>query len=254
MIDQKAMAYVNTYGVLRALENVCELVPEAKKICEKMKKPVALCLDVKDGPCVTYKFDKNGCKFVEGDAECTCKMSFKNCEALNNLVNNSTPGIPTKNPVEVLAFLLGPFTKLTNIMSKYLQPEEADLKDPEFFRLNTILTMYVIGGAVCALANHDEISKISASGMVDGKIQMGIKDACYVTIISKDQKLSLVKEKPENPRAVMEFSSIELANGLFNGTVSTIAELCAGNIKMAGMISMLDNVNRILDRVAVYLG
>ncbi len=47
---------------------------------------------------------------------------------------------------------------------------------------------------------------------------------------------------------------IDLANGLFNGTVSTIAELCKGNIYMAGMISMVDNLNRILDRVAAYLG
>ena len=52
----------------------------------------------------------------------------------------------------------------------------------------------------------------------------------------------------------MEFKTIELANSLFNGTASTMAELCAGNIYMRGMINMLDNVNRILDRVAVYLG
>lgn len=253
MIDQKALAYVNAYGVLRCLENVCDLVPEAKAVCAKMKNPIAFCVDVKNGPCVTYKFDKNGCVFVEGDAEATCKMSFGSPKAFNNLISNSTPGIPTKNPIQCLAFLLGPFTKLTNIMSKYLQPSESDLKDPEFFRLNTILTMYVIGGAIPALANNDEISKISADGIVDGTIQMGIKDAVYVTIVAKDHKLSLIKEKPENPRAIMEFSSIELANGLFNGTVSTIAELCAGNIKMSGMINMLDNINRILDRVSVYL-
>ena len=52
----------------------------------------------------------------------------------------------------------------------------------------------------------------------------------------------------------MEFATIDLANGLFNGTASTMAELCAGNIYMAGMISMVDNINRILDRVGTYLG
>ena len=54
--------------------------------------------------------------------------------------------------------------------------------------------------------------------------------------------------------AIMEFANIDLAYGLFTGTVSTIAELCKGNIYMAGMISMVDNLNRILDRVSVYLG
>ena len=54
-------------------------------------------------------------------------------------------------------------------------------------------------------------------------------------------------------RSIMEFSSIELANGLFAGKVSTINEMCKGNIKLAGVLSMVDNVNRILDRVSVYL-
>ena len=51
----------------------------------------------------------------------------------------------------------------------------------------------------------------------------------------------------------MEFSDVKLANGLFGGQVSTINEMCKGNIALSGMISMLDNVNRILDRVSLYL-
>ena len=133
-------------------------------------------------------------------------------------------------------------------------PSEEDLKNREFFEKSTVLTMYTIGGAICALANNDKISMLSASYIVDGDIQMGITDACYVTIRARDHKLELIKEKPDTPRAVMEFKTIDLANALFNGTASTMAELCAGNIYMAGMINMIDNINRILDRVAVYLG
>ena len=133
-------------------------------------------------------------------------------------------------------------------------PSEEDLKDKDFFRKSTILTMYTIGGAICALGNTDSISKLSASYIPDGDIQMGITDACYVTIRARDHHLELIKEKPDTPRAVMEFKTVELANALFNGTASTMAELCAGNIYMCGMINMIDNINRILDRVAVYLG
>lgn len=113
--------------------------------------------------------------------------------------------------------------------------------------------MYTIAGAICAIGNNDQIGKLSASYIVDGDIQMGITDKVYVTISAKNHILSLVKAKPENPRAIMEFRTVELANGLFNGTASTISELCAGNIYMSGMINMIDNVNRILDRVALYL-
>lgn len=42
-------------------------------------------------------------------------------------------------------------------------------------------------------------------------------------------------------------------HGLFTGQVSTIHEMCQGNIYLRGMISMVDNINRILDRVSTYL-
>jgi len=251
--DAKAMAYVNAYGVLACLENVCDLVDEAKEICAGLKSPVAIGFAVKNGPSFTLSFTKDGCEFIEGVSNCTCKMSFTSPEAFNNLIDNSVPGIPTKNPVQVLTFLLGPFTKLTGIMQRYLQPNDKDMRDPQFFETSTILTMYVIGGAICALGNHDVISRLSASYILDGEISMGITDKVYITIVSRNHYLSLVKDKAKDPRAKMEFKTIELANGLFNGTASTMGELCAGNIYMAGMINMIDNINRILDRVAVYL-
>ncbi len=254
MKEAKALAFVNAYGVLRTLENLCDMVDEAKAVCTGLKKPVALCFDVNDGPCVTYHFSKDGCKFTEGDYGCTCKMKFSSPEKFNDLIDNSKPGIPAKNPVQVLSFLLGPFTKLTDILTKYLMPSEEDLKNREFFEKSTILTMYTIGGAICALGNEDSISRQSASYIIDGDIQMGIKDAVTVTIRCRSHHLELIKEKPDTPRAIMEFATIDLANGLFNGTASTISELCAGNIYLAGMCNMIDNINRILDRVAVYLG
>lgn len=254
MKEAKAMAFVNAYGVLRTLENLCDMDDAAKAVCKELKKPVSLCFDVTDGPCVTYNFSANGCKMTEGDYGCTCKMKFASPEKFNALIDDSKPGIPVKGVVDTLKFLLGPFTKLTDILTKYLMPKDEDLKNRDFFERSTILTMYTIGGAICALANNDSISKQSASYICDGDIQMGITDACYITIRARNHQLELLKEKPDTPRAIMEFKSIDLANGLFNGTASTMAELCAGNIYMSGMINMIDNINRILDRVAAYLG
>ena len=81
-----------------------------------------------------------------------------------------------------------------------------------------------------------------------------ITDVCYATLRVRNHTFETIKEKPDTPRAIMEFKTIDLANALFNGTASTMAELCAGNIYMSGMINMIDNVNRILDRVGMYLG
>lgn len=254
MKEAKAMAYVNMYGVLATLENLCETDDEAKAILKTIKKPVSLCFEVSGGPCCTFHFTNDGCSMSEGSYGCTCKMNFSSPEKFNALIDDGKPGIPTKNIPQVLSFLLGPFTKLTDRLTKFLMPSEEDLKNRQFFEQSTILTFYTIAGALSALANHDSVSQQSALYTVDGDIQMGITDVCYATLRIRNHTFETIKEKPDTPRAIMEFKTIDLANALFNGTASTMAELCAGNIYMCGMINMIDNVNRILDRVGMYLG
>ena len=253
MTEAKAMAYVNMYGVLGTLENLCALDAQAKEILSGMKKPVSLCLQVKDGPCRTFHFSREGCRITEGDQGCTSKMSFASPEKFNALIDSSKPGMPVKNPVQVLSFLLGPFTGLTDRLTELLRPSEDAMKDPAFFEESTILTLYTISGAISALANNDSISRISASYTPDGSISLGIKDTVYVTLVVENGRFTTVKEKCDAPRAIMEFDSLQLASDLFGGRVSTINEMCKGTIYLRGMINMLDNVNRILDRVSVYL-
>ncbi len=254
MTDTTAMAYVNMYGVLGSLEDLCRLDREARAILAELKKPISLCFSVKNGPCCTFHFTREGCKMTEGDAGCSCKMTFSSPEAFNGLIERSKPGMPAKNPLQVISFLLGPFTRLTDRLNAVLRPSEEDMRDRAFFEESTTLTLYTIAGAISALANHDPISKISADYTVDGDISLGIKDTVYVTIRVENKHFTTIKQKSESPRAVMEFADIELAAGLFAGSVSTINEMCKGRIRLCGMISMLDNVNRILDRVSVYLG
>lgn len=253
MKESKAMAYVNMYGVLGTLENLCAMDDEAKRILRTLKKPVSLCFCVKNGPCCTFHFSKEGCRMTEGEAGCSCKMSFSGPDKFNDFIDNSKPGMPVKNPVQVLSFLLGPFTKLTDRLTQLLRPGEEALRDRAFFEESTTLTLFTIAGAISALANTDSISKISASYTVDGDISLGIRDAAAVTIRVQDGHFTTIKEKCEKPRAIMEFADLDLAAGLFAGRISTINEMCKGTIYLRGMISMLDNVNRILDRVSAYL-
>ena len=163
MIETKAMAYVNMYGVLGTLENLCQLDPEAQEILAQLAKPVRLCFSVKNGPCCTFHFTREGCRMTEGDTGCSCKMSFSSPQSFNNLIEHSKPGMPTKNPVQVLSFLLGPFTKLTDRLNEILRPSEEAMQDRAFFEKSTVLTLYTIAGAISALANNDSISRISAS-------------------------------------------------------------------------------------------
>ncbi len=253
MLEQKALCYANMYGVLGTLQKLCETDSIAKEILKELKKPVSLCFDVKNGPCRTFHFSQSGCNITEGAKGANCKMNFSSPEKFNALINESKPGMPVKGIIKLLSFLLGPFTKLTDRLTELLRPSEENLKNSEFFEQSTILTLYTIAGAISGLANSETIAKISASNTVDGEILLGIKDKAYATVRVENSVFSTSYIKTENPRAIMEFSDINLAYGLFNGQVSTINEMCKGTISLSGMISMLDNVNRILDRVSLYL-
>ena len=72
-------------------------------------------------------------------------------------------------------------------------------------------------------------------------------------ITAKGHTLAIDPTTPQRCTACMEFSDIHLARDLFDGNVNAVACIGTGGIRMSGMISMIDNVNRILDRVALYL-
>lgn len=254
MKDTRAMAYVNMYGVLGALENLCALDAVAREILAALKRPVSLCFDVKDGPCCTFHFSREGCRMEESRANCTCRMRFSSPEAFNALIDRSKPGLPVKGIGQLLAFLTGPFTQLTNRLTALLRPSEEALRERAFFEESTLLTLYVVAGAISALANEDPIARLSASYTVDGEISLGVRDVASVTIAVKEHHFTTIKAPSVHPRVIMEFADLDLAHGLFTGTASTIDEMCRGTIRLAGMISMADNVNRILDRVSLYLG
>ena len=251
MTDSKTMAYINMYAVLGTLENLCEIDPVASAIISNQK-PISIGFDVAGGPKATLYFKNGRCRMEQGCSKCDVKLPFSSCEKFNGLIDGTVTPIPSKG-FHHIGFLLNSFTKLTDLLSKYMRPDPEDLKDPDFFRISTLLLLNTITVAIAQIGNNDEIGKFSASNMVDGEISFSIKGAASTTIRVKNHRLLGIKKASENPRAIMEFSSIELARDLFDGNVNAIACVGTGDIVMKGMISMLDNLNRILDRVALYL-
>lgn len=82
MKEEKAMAYVNMYGVLATLENLCQIDDEPRP-CSVSEKAGVHCFDVTNGPCCTFNFTQDGCKMSEGTYGCTCKMNFASPEKFN---------------------------------------------------------------------------------------------------------------------------------------------------------------------------
>ncbi len=251
MTDAKTLAYINMYAILGALENLCELDSEASALV-KTKKPVSIGIAVTDGPSATLTFKNGRCRMEQGIENCDVLLPFGVCEKFNGMIDGTVMPIPCKG-FSKIGFLLNKFVPLTDKLSAYLRPNEDDLKDDKFFEISTKLMFYVITVAISQIANNDAIGKFSASFIEDGLVEVSIKDCVSATIKVKNNHLVTIKEKPDKFRAKMEFDNIRLARDLFDGKINAIAAMGEGSVTIIGLVSMIDNINRILDRVALYL-
>jgi hypothetical protein len=248
--DSVTLAYINLYAVLGTLENLCQIDEEAGALIADADIRVGFA--VNGGPKATLVFDHGKCRLEEGAENCDIRLPFKSPEKFNGLIAGTVTPVPSKGFTKI-PFLLKKFTKLTDILTKYLKASEEDLKDPAFFEKSTILMFYTIVSAVSQIGNHDKISCASAGYMVDGIVRLSVAGGPAAGICVKDHRLKTVKKMPKAPMAYMEFQDIQTARALFDGKVNAVACIGTGKIRMGGMISMIDNLNRILDRVGLYL-
>lgn len=248
--DAVTMAYINMYAVLGTLENLCQLVPEAKEMIAGEKIRVGFA--VKGGPKATLVFEDGTCTCEEGAEDCDIRLPFSSPEKFNGLIDGTVTPVPSKGFTKI-PFLLKKFTKLTDLLAKYLKASEEDLADPDFYEKSTTLMFYTIASAISQIGNHDRVSAASVGYMVDGIIRLSIPGGPSAGICVKNHRLKTVKKTPKAPMAYMEFADIRTARDLFDGNVNSVACIGTGQIRMGGMISLIDNMNRILDRVALYL-
>ena len=264
--DAVTLAYINMYGLLGALEDLCRFSPEAGELAgggKRSLKPVTVGFVVKNGPAMTLHFAGGACRGRIGEGPCDIRLPFGSCKKFNGLIDGTVTPIPSKGFTRI-GFLTGNFIKLTKILERYLRPDPGALEDAEFFRASTTIMFFLIAQALTQIGNHDGIGRFSASNIPDSTVLLSIAGGgsseagggdgpLRAAITVRDHRLSLSRTVPERYHAVMEFSSLSLARQLFDGKVNAIACIGQGLITLRGNIGILDNVNRILDRVALYL-
>ena len=251
MKDQKALAYINMFAVLKDLDMLCELDEEAKKLATP-KSPVSIGFNVGgDGPKAVLEFADGKCTMTEGKGG-KIKLWLNSPEALNQMVDGEKTPLPYGGFLK-LQFLLKNFMQLTDLLNKYLRADEKALEDRAFFEKSTTMMFYLVANALSAIGNYDEIGQLSAKKIPDGSIAMEIAGGPCAELIIKGGHMQTFNRKAQKPRACMIFDSFDTARGLFDGTVESMSALAAGKIVMKGYIPMIDNLNRLLSRVAVYL-
>ena len=250
MTDAKTLAYINLYAVLGSIPYLCELDERARDLIKNEK--ISLGFRVKGGPSGALCFADGRAWFAEECDSCNIILSFNSPEKFNGMIDGTVTPIPSKGLLKV-GFLLKKFMPLTDILSSYLRADKKALEDPVFFEKSTVLMFHLITSAIAQIGNVDTIGQASASYIVDGNIKLAIGDDLALTIAAKDHVLTAIHSAPEKCMSFMRFEDIKLARALFDGEVNAVAAVGEGKVRIGGMISQVDNVNRILDRVALYL-
>ena len=250
MKSQASLAYINLFAVLGAIPELCRMDKEARALIENDR--VSLGFTVWNGPSATLCFNKGSVTMKKGIDNPTILLPFSSPEKFNGMIDGTVTPIPVSGFFRI-GFLTGKFVRLTEILEGYLRPDAERLNDPVFFRKSTLLMMGVISRAVCVLGNNDEVSRASASYITDGDIRLGIKNDFSLIVRARDHKLRVIRRPSDNVSSYMEFKSIETARSLFDGRINAVAAVGMGDVRIGGMVSQVDNINRILDRVAEYL-
>ena len=250
MTDAKTLAYINLHAILGSIPYLCELDERARELIKNEK--ISLGFRVKGGPSGALCFADGKAWFADDCDSCNIILPFGGPEKFNGMIDGTVTPIPSKGFTKI-GFLLKKFMPLTDILTSYLRADEKALADPVFFEKSTLLMFRLIANAIAQIGNCDPIGRASASYIVDGTIKLAIGDEHIIGIEAKDHVLRVLQGAPESISSFMRFENINLARDLFDGKVNAVAAVGEGKVRIGGMISQVDNVNRILDRVALYL-
>lgn len=253
MTDPRTLAFLNLHAILGSIPVLCTLDEDAAAIVRDSR--ITLGITIKDGPTGTLSFDRGQCRFSESVTVSACDilLAFPNPEKFNGMIDGTVTPIPKKGLLRA-GFLTGPFTRLTDRLSAYLRAGAEQLADPVFRKTSTLLMFHLIAHAVCCIGNEDPIGLASASYMTDGAVRIGAGDDIAYMIRVQNHKLT-VSDTPESETvtARMQFADLATARALFDGEINAVAAVGDGAVRIGGMVSQVDNINRILDRVALYL-
>lgn len=250
MTDSRTLAYLNLHAILGSIPMLCALDADASALVRGHR--IILGISVSGGPAGTLAFSDGHCSFSETavPADCDILLAFSTPEKFNGMIDGTVTPIPRKGLLKA-GFLTGPFTRLTDRLSSYLRAEPDRLSDPVFRRTGTLLMFGLITRAVCCIGNEDPIGKSSASYLTDGAVHIGAGDDIAAVIRIRNHRLSLADHEIVTAR--MQFADLDTARAIFDGVKNAVAAVGDGDVRIGGMVSQVDNINRMLDRVSLYL-
>lgn len=251
MQDQTAKAYINMNGVLKAMQYLCDLDAESKKFIQPLD--ISIQFSVKHGPEARLIFQDGKCVLKKGKGDAVIKLAFSSPEHFNLMMDGK------KNPMILkgltrLAFLTKDFTFLTQRLEYYLKPTEDALTQPEYKKINTILTFYTAFNSMAEIGMHDPVGQKILQNDRKGLFIAEIEETGDRVMLKMDKGLMEAVEKEENmPVMRLGFATIDKTFDLLNGKSDFLSAIGFGHVKINGYMPLMQSVELLVPRIAVYL-
>lgn len=249
-MDDTTLARVNLCAVLRTLQHLPPLDPETQQIAAGVHETIQFTsraatvrLAINDGV-ITHHM---------GAGPNTINLVFPTAKAVNKMFAGTGNPIPTKG-FRKIKFLTGPFTQITGRLQHYLVPTPESLAQGSFADKNAELSLYIAAYALGEIGNYDPKGKLSASRIPNGDIQLAVRNGPAIVINATGGKLRVRDGVAENRRAKMVFADIGTAGAVLRGELASYTAIGRDLIELGGYVPMLDNMNKLLALVPLYLG
>lgn len=253
MTHDTLKARLNLNAVLRNLEMLPTLDPETARMIERWDASIRF--RVLGGISARLEFKDGRCTYQEGSREpAALVLWFVSHGHLNAMFNGRGFPIPVKG-FKRLGFLKNEFTALTKRLEYFLKPTPELLQDEAYVRVNTALSLATAVNAASELVRLDPVAKQVCRQVPAGLLQICVLPDGPHAWIQYDGKGGVVTGlgKAENPAAALTFRNEGIACLLFNGKLDEFGAVALGDVKLRGLIPLIDNTNLILDRIPVYL-
>lgn len=245
----RILADMHLHAVLPRLGDLVRLDEEARRIASEIN--LTITFTVRAGPKVYLKFERGHVTAMrEGSSDVL--LFFASCELLNRMfAGEKVTPIPIKGIHHFKA--LEKFTKLTDILTKYLKPTPPALEDRAFCSRHVELSLLVGLSACRSIAELDPAAQRVVKNLYDGSIQYSVGDGPNAYVVIHGGEIDVFPGTISNPSTTVEIRDLQLAVDLIASKVDTFAANGVGDIRVSGDLHLADEFNHLFDRVGFFL-
>jgi hypothetical protein len=223
------LANLHLHAVLPRLEELVKFDDEAQSIARQMKLKVRF--KVRKGPSEVVEIS-DGVVRTSSDPQAKAGLGlfFASCDQLNNLfMDKRAIPVPYKGLTQLPQ--MRHFSRLTEILTRYLKPAEADLKDPEF--------------------KKKHVEMMLQTGLAQFSV---LPDGPFAFVeVDPEKNIRSGTGKIDSPSANLDINGVDTAADLLADRLDQFAALGGGDLRATGLLSLIDEFNALLDRVSKFL-